>query len=238
MIFTINICQFNYTIYINNTEVNLMENKKFYQKIWFMWLMLFLFFPVGIFLLYKYSDYSKKTKAIIACLSVLLCIVANSNSHQQTANKAASTQEISEKNSKQNKTLSTEEKITEICKKQLRDDFLSVEINDNANVPNTKIVLVHFKYENLTTSMTREGMIMESSDIMEKLYTADLPISEVVTFVETGMVDKYGNESRDTVMKCGLTKDVAGKINWGNKLSIDFSKVFTQYWVHPALNKE
>lgn len=64
-----------------------MENKKIYQKAWFMWLMLVLFFPVGIFLLCKYSDYSKNTKAIIACLSVLLCIVANSNQDQPATKK-------------------------------------------------------------------------------------------------------------------------------------------------------
>lgn len=60
-----------------------MENKRFYQKTWFIWLTLLCLFPLGIFLLYKYSTYSKKTKAILACLSIMFCIFANVNSYQQ-----------------------------------------------------------------------------------------------------------------------------------------------------------
>lgn len=42
-----------------------MDNVKFYQKNAFMWVMLFLFFPVGLYLLFKHTSYSKRTKAII-----------------------------------------------------------------------------------------------------------------------------------------------------------------------------
>lgn len=43
-------------------------NLKFYQQSWFIWIMLFLFFPVGLFLLWQYADYTTKSKGIITAL--------------------------------------------------------------------------------------------------------------------------------------------------------------------------
>ena len=34
------------------------KTKSFYEKVWFAWRMLFMFFPVGLFLLWKYSHHS------------------------------------------------------------------------------------------------------------------------------------------------------------------------------------
>ena len=42
--------------------------EKFYQKTWFMWLMLIFFAPVGIFLLWKYNRYKKVPRIIITVL--------------------------------------------------------------------------------------------------------------------------------------------------------------------------
>jgi len=47
---------------------------KFYQQNWFIWIMLFVFFPVGLFLLWQHSDYTNKTKWIITGL-ILLSVV-------------------------------------------------------------------------------------------------------------------------------------------------------------------
>jgi hypothetical protein len=54
--------------------------QKFYQKTWFIWLMLIFLFPVGLFLLFKYSDYSMKTKGIITV--VILALAAYSVAHK------------------------------------------------------------------------------------------------------------------------------------------------------------
>ena len=52
-----------------------MENTKFYQKNWFIWLVLIIFFPVGVFLLWKYSQYSKISKVLISIVVLIFCIV-------------------------------------------------------------------------------------------------------------------------------------------------------------------
>ena len=47
------------------------SNNKYYNQTWFMWLMLLLFFPVGIFLLFKKNNsFSNKTKIIISICAV------------------------------------------------------------------------------------------------------------------------------------------------------------------------
>lgn len=47
---------------------------KFYKKNWFIWLMLIFIFPLGLFLLFKYSNYSNRTKGIITIIILGLVI--------------------------------------------------------------------------------------------------------------------------------------------------------------------
>lgn len=64
------------------------ETKKFYQKQWFMWLMLFIFAPIGLFLLWKYSDYSNKKKLIITAIFAFIFIIGVSGSNKNQSNTA------------------------------------------------------------------------------------------------------------------------------------------------------
>lgn len=57
-----------------------MEDKKFYQKSWFMWTMLVFFSPLGLFLLWRYSNYSKKVNAIITGVFAFVIVIGMSSS--------------------------------------------------------------------------------------------------------------------------------------------------------------
>lgn len=48
----------------------------FYKTLWFMWLTLFLFPPVGIFLMWKFNKYGKKAKIIFSILFGVIFLVA------------------------------------------------------------------------------------------------------------------------------------------------------------------
>ena len=52
-----------------------MENKKWYQKSWGIILLLYLFFPVGLFLMWKYSNWNKIVKIIITSIFAFLFII-------------------------------------------------------------------------------------------------------------------------------------------------------------------
>ena len=56
-------------------EIKIMD-KKWYQKTWFTILMLICFFPVGLFLMWKYTSWSKVAKIIITVVLALFCIIA------------------------------------------------------------------------------------------------------------------------------------------------------------------
>lgn len=53
--------------------------KKWYQRSWFMWLMLVFLCPIGLLLMYMYSDYSSRTKKIIAAISIAFFVFAMTN---------------------------------------------------------------------------------------------------------------------------------------------------------------
>ena len=50
---------------------------KFYEKDWFVILMLILFFPVGLFLMWKYSKWHKTEKIIISVFFAVMVIFSN-----------------------------------------------------------------------------------------------------------------------------------------------------------------
>lgn len=83
--------------------------KKFYQKSWFVILALIVFFPAGLYLMWKNTTWSKKVKVIISIVFVLIVINAATNKDnkkqpvdqpqtaQQQSNKAENKQPAKEK---------------------------------------------------------------------------------------------------------------------------------------------
>ena len=75
---------------------------KFYKKNWFIWLMLIFIFPLGLFLLFKYSNYSNRTKGIITVIILGLVIwgrlmPADQTTTQQTPKETVTTEQTAEK---------------------------------------------------------------------------------------------------------------------------------------------
>lgn len=59
-------------------------NEKFYQKTWFIWVMILLFWPIGLLLLWKSDKYTTKIKAIISIIFILVISFAMLNSPSST----------------------------------------------------------------------------------------------------------------------------------------------------------
>ena len=70
------------------------ENKKFYQKLWFAWTMVVLFFPVGIFLLWKYKHHSLVVRSIITGSFILIGLFGNVSNSKNTPPKQQPTQSV------------------------------------------------------------------------------------------------------------------------------------------------
>ncbi|PEL17641.1 hypothetical protein CN599_16370 [Bacillus wiedmannii] len=63
-------------------------------------------------------------------------------------------------------------------------------------------------------------------------------ISEITFFYKYPLVDAYGNEKKDNVMKIQLNRETLDKINYDNLLHDNLPKIANQYWEHPALTKK
>lgn len=88
--------------------------KRWYQKNWFMWLIMVIFFPIGLFLLWKYSSYKKSTKAIITIVIIGLIAISGSNPKNQTTNSSTTAQQTQTKPSDAEKKLDAAPKKEEV----------------------------------------------------------------------------------------------------------------------------
>lgn len=50
----------------------ILDELKFYQTSWFAWLMILLFWPVGLFLMFKYKHHNTAVKIIVSCFCMIL----------------------------------------------------------------------------------------------------------------------------------------------------------------------
>ncbi|MEK4167317.1 hypothetical protein [Anoxybacillus sp. FSL W8-0104] len=118
--------------------------------------------------------------------------------------------------------------------------IIELQVNDNLGTPDKtdKIIIAKlYANENLTTNMTRDGILMDSKDLFQEMFKHK-EISEAVLMWNLTLVDQYGNESVDTVLKVGLDRATADKINWKNFYYKNFENIAPQYFVHPALLKK
>lgn len=102
------------------------ENKKFYQKTWVMWLTLILFWPVGVFLLWKYSTYTKKTKCILTAVLGAIVVMGFSGNKDTTTYKDTTTasSQVSTKDKTANKeTTSSSQSSNKENKKPAAPEF-------------------------------------------------------------------------------------------------------------------
>ena len=86
---------------------------KFYQKNWFVILMLILFFPVGLFLMWKYANWRNYAKIIVTVAIALLVVVSYvlPTDYSSTSDQSASVQtQKSEKTTKAKSKKETKEK--------------------------------------------------------------------------------------------------------------------------------
>ena len=104
-------------------------------------------------------------------------------------------------------------------------------------IDNGLVYLSFIGDSNLSTSMTKRGMLSEVGDLLEKLPQEDSRIDEIEIEIWFPLVDEHGNTEMDSVMKVNATKNNWQKINWDNFLTENIPNVVDSYWIHPALQE-
>ena len=135
-----------------------MEKEKFYQKTWFTVLFLILFFPVGLFTMWKYKKFNKIARIIITVLLVFFCLVSylsddsdSTDSSSTEATTEATTKATTEATTKATTAATTKAttaattKATTAKKKLTKKDYNpQITYNDLARTPDK------YKYKRIT----------------------------------------------------------------------------------------
>lgn len=134
-----------------------------------------------------------------------------------------------------------EELVTEIISEELGEESNNDnKVIDSLNITaseSEKIISVNLNAdENLTTNMTRDGMLSNSGDLFKALFK-DGEVVEVNLLWQLPLQDEYGNVENGVVVRLGLLRETFDKINFDN---FDFNKyenIADQYFIHQALSE-
>ncbi|MDA2566431.1 hypothetical protein PDQ34_21020 [Bacillus cereus] len=195
-----------------------------------------------------------KIYLLTAITSFIICniFVLSTNSGSKSDNKETSNREAQEETKIDNKKAvapATKEQYDKLQEKRKKEDFeekikkavtdtlgkknlLKSEINTNAASENSndKIVLLTVK----PTVNDKLIMLENASKILEKISKIE-NISEVVIFMNTTLVDQYGRESDDNVMKIIFNRETLKKINFKNLVWDNIPEIADEYWQAPAV---
>lgn len=113
--------------------------KKFYQKNWFIILLLILFWPVGLFLMWKYAEWKKPVKIIISCLaaiSLIFAFIPTSSDESSDISYDATEETVTETTTEEPTTEpTTTEPTTQAPKEFSESDYESIEYEKLARNP-------------------------------------------------------------------------------------------------------
>ncbi len=91
--------------------------------------------------------------------------------------------------------------------------------------------------ELFTTKSTLRKMETDSAKLFEKLFK-NKNVARVNLVWQQTLVDTYGKESDDNVVKIELSRATNDKIEWKNFNVDNFDTVADNFWVHPAMLKK
>ncbi|CAM5794801.1 hypothetical protein [Brevibacillus borstelensis] len=207
----------------------------------------------------KKKNGSAKKNMIWAAACVVIFILAAAlsptNPKATTASKEQQQKQVAEEPKKEEPAQETSStpstpKIEDVVKKAItdsvkektnlkKDRLVELQVNDHAGTEKEgdKIVIAKMNAnENLTNSLTRDGILLASSDAFKALFAIP-EVEEAALFWQLPLVDVYGKTEDGVVLKITLTRAIAEKIQWDNFDIANYSKVASQYWEHPSFNK-
>ncbi|MDD3157273.1 hypothetical protein [Anaeromusa sp.] len=217
----------------------------FYHQSWFVVVMLFVFFPVGLFLMWRYGSWNSKVKLVISFI-FLAAVISNIASPSKPApppialNASASQapKEIPVPATKRN-----EDILGDSVKKGLSAfpsmlcTLQSVEIN--SGVDDTNYVVVNL---NAKVGYNKESTLSDFDNsakyVFKEIYAAKLPIKInncKIIFNAKFADTKTGKESSDGIYAVGLDNKAASQIHWDKIGNVDISQSVNDRYMHPSL---
>lgn len=198
------------------------SEKKWFTTDWGIILLLVVFFPIGLYLMWKYSKWSTVSKIVITIIIVLFVFMPHDKKTETevTTENVIKTEELSTKKepifeenvaSKEAETQTNEEKIKAIVQNQLGNDVIDTWVKDMDGY----VVDIRYKLQdNFSNKDIVKGNNIRIAKIMVDLINSNLPIEIVTFYADSTLVDKYGNESEGTAIQVTFNTETIKKINW------------------------
>lgn len=156
----------------------MIEKKKWYQKTWFIILTLIFFFPVGIFLMWKYANWSSTIKWIVTAVIAIIALFSfftDSTDNNQTQNNEIekSTEEKTTEDKKNVEKKSVEEASKKIQKSKVETSKTMSEDEYKGVIKSyqMQIQLAGEDLQKLTTEMNDSGRLTnKGKDLVYAIY--------------------------------------------------------------------
>ena len=221
-----------------------------FEKTWFTVLMLILFFPVGLFTMFKYKKFNKVIRIIVTIFFGFILVGNLSSNGETTANKTENQQAVQQDVEKPKEESSTTVEETPVETKKSTKDIITASIPKSIkNVTQVNyveglegdkspVVFIMNLSDNITSNFMIKGAYLDAKAIIQAV---DAKVGDKISSYQfmfnTKFMDKYGNESEGKALSFDYSKDTIDKINWDKILTDNFIDLSENKFVHPALTK-
>lgn len=212
-------------------------------------MLLVLFPPVGLFLMWKFAGWSKQTKWIVTGIVVVVVVISqagNSDNSSSSATKnAAKSGDAPALTAKAKETTST---TTAPTTTQAPQDALKLKIVKELGTSNRKVERVaSFEAqagggvnitwaidENLTSGLTKDTSRLEAKKILQELHDSGFDYARVSLVGTYPLQDQYGNAKEETVVRVAYDKETVDRINFKNIDTKNMFDIADSTYVVPA----
>ena len=222
-------------------EIKSSENN-ILKATWFTVFMLIFFFPVGLFLMFKYKKFNKVSRGIITGIYALIFLISIFNSFNtkssSSTNSNTATPEMTTDLNKD--TIQTEKTTKELIEDAIPTTIKNLEkINYVEMVGDSQPVVFILKMnDNLSKNFMLKGAYLNAKDIIKSVYTvAGDKITSYQFVFNFPLVDMYGNEEDGKVLSFDMSKETVEKINWDNITTDNLIALSENVFMHPDLKQ-
>lgn len=219
-----------------------------FERTWFTVVMLIVFFPVGLFTMFKYKKFNKVVRGMITAFCVIMFITYGTGSsepstsidnkpQEQQATEKVPKEEGAPIVEKEEVKESTKDLITKAIPKSV-DNVTQVNYVEGLDGDKSPVVFIMNLSDNLTKNFMLKGAYLEAKAIIQSV---DAKIGDKISSYQfmfnTTLTDKYGNNSEGKVLSFDYSKETVDKINWDNITNDNLIEISENQFIHPALTK-
>ncbi len=221
--------------------------KNLIKKKWFAIVMLVLFFPVGLFLVWRNTGFKKKTKAIITGVFAVFLIFAGACDSTPVDDDYGTMQTEDIEDTEDTEVEEVEE-VEETAPAVSEEESEAIRFKaDLRSLDNPRFELydggelnINFDLsDNLTNNMIIKGYYLDVKNACKEL--KDNPTIDKYTGIcfvaETDFVNSYGETSRQNAIMATISVEDIKRIQYDKITTDQFQNIINTGFIHPALRK-